>query len=288
MVLVSIDRIGVVLNLINEEYGAVCSGLWDMAGEPGYEVWKNDKQCWTKAAVSLGENQSLRLHVGISHHKGFIKIDYNPASLTKPQWQELAMQLGFTLEDGYSTLYAHGRVSYLEIAADFHGIEWGGLLPFDSRLQNSNWYPPYPASKATAYLGRRGSTRVIRTYDRVEKQKAQGILTMNGPVTRVEAVLRRLQRLIPELHTVKSPFETVGFCDCNAAMNAFTEQQWKTFVQNCKWEGTSKALALIGPLKKTYLKRLQSLNVSWWNPAAVWSQYPQALQILKAPIALCP
>jgi hypothetical protein len=284
MMVVSIDRIGVIdYPADTADYCGNLEFMLGMASDQGCKVWK--KKYSTYAMVPLGGTQTLRITAGVTHQKLYVKYDFNPASLTEDQWGELAVNLSCMLPYGYASLYHQGNVSYLEIAADCTEVQWGSFLPFDSKLTNSSWYPPYPASKATAYLGRRGSTRVIRAYDRVERLKAQGIV-VNGPVTRIEAVARRLERRMSELVTLKNQFNTMGICSVNEAMNAHSEPHWKDFIQNSRRDGVPKALQLASSLRKVYLKRLQKLNCLWWDPAEVWNQYPTALQVLKSPMTL--
>lgn len=276
----SIDRIGLVMPVAEKQlYAELCLQFHSMKGEPGYKVWKTKYQ--TNAVMPLSGYESLRLQAGVSHHQKYLRVDFNPASLTPDDWAMLHVHLDLLLEFGYSGLVSVSEVSYLEIAVDVPGVAWKGLLHFDSQLRNSFWYPDFYHPTPTGYLGRRGSNRVVRGYDRVARLQATGKPAPNYAVTRIEAVLRKLGCNVGGLAGVDNPFMTVGVCRFADAEAKSSDKGWKRFLQNCRYVGACEAVQLVGTARKKYLTRLSSVACDWWSPMGIWELYPEALKALQ-------
>jgi len=262
-----------------EMHGHFCGLFSGMKGEPGYTYWKTKYQ--TNVRIPLSEHTKLGMQVGISHHKPYVRFDFKPAELGPTEWEQMHMHLGYMLEYGYASVLAESHVTYLEIAVDCTGVKWKEHFTFDGQLRNSGWFPDYYHPCPTGYLGRRGSKRVIRAYDRVARLKALGKTVGAEPITRIEASVRKLKRKVTELQGAPNPFETVGVCHFSDAEAKYSEASWKQFLKHCRYIGSCEAMQLLGVGKKKYLKRLQQLNCEWWDPAAIWASYPKALHALQ-------
>jgi hypothetical protein len=280
----SIDRIGLVRSIEDKEmHGHFYGMLMGMKDDPACNVWQNKYQ--TTAILPLSPNktvkqpgcETLRLQIGISHHTPYFKADFNPANLGAKEWTRLHTEFCCLLEHGYGSLLAEAHVSYLEIAVDCTDVAWKGLLPFDGQLKNSGWFPHYSHPTPTGYLGRRGSNRVIRAYDRIARLLAAGKPAGNAPITRIEASLRRLGCKVSGLTDVENPFKTVGVCRMADAELQSSDSGWKQFLHHCRYMGACEAMQLIGPMKKKYLARLKEVNCAWWLPTKIWELYPGAL-----------
>lgn len=281
MYTVSIDRIGLVIPIKSKEmHGHFCGLMKGMKGDSdsGYKYWRKKYQ--TNAIVPLSNTQTLRLQVGTTHHKSYVKFDFNPASLNLEEREHLYMHLGYMLEHGYDSLLTEAHVSYIEVATDCSWVVHKEHLPFDTKVRNSGWYPEFHDPSPTCYLGRRGSERVIRVYDRAAKLKAYNKPAPDYPMTRVEAVLRGLQCKIADLSTVPNPLSTFGSCRFEELETSWKDARWANFLANSKSLGVPKALRLADADRKTFVQRLRSLVPSWWNSDSVWSAYPQALEFL--------
>ena len=277
---VSIDRIGLVMPVADKEMHAyLCGQFHSMKGEPGFTVWKTKYQ--TFAIIPLGPHQSLRLQAGVARKKKYLRVDFNPAGLAAQEWALLHAHLDYLVDFGYATVLAKSHVTYLEIAADFKGVVWKGLFLFDPALRNSLWHPTYYSPTPTNYIGRRGSNRVIRAYDRVARLKAAGIPTGDEPVTRIEASLRKLGCKVQALSQIANPFKSVGVCRFDDIEAECPDAEWKQFLKHCRWIGACEASQLLGPVKKKYLTLLKSTCCDWWSPDQIWSSYPSALHVLQ-------
>lgn len=277
---VSIDRIGLVMPVANKEmHGHFCGLFSGMKGESGYKYWKAKYQ--TNASVPLSKEAKLGLQVGISHHKPYVRFDFKPGDLGPTEWEQMHMHLGYMLEYGYASVLAESHVTYLEIAVDCTGVKWKEHFTFDRQLRNSGWFPDYYHPCPTGYLGRRGSNRVIRGYDRVARLKALGKTVGVEPITRIEASLRKLASKVVDLPTVDNPFTSVGVCRFVDAEAQSSDKGWKQFLQHCRYVGACEAMQLVGGAKKKYLTRLSSVACDWWSPTGIWTLYPQALKALQ-------
>lgn len=280
MLSVSIDRIGLVIPALDKEMHGHFSGvLAGMKGEPGYQYWKSKYQ--TNGVVPLSNQETLRIQLGLSHHKTYVRFDFNPANLSALEWEQLRLHLEYMLEFGYASLLTDAHVSYLEVAVDCHGIEWENLLLFDSQLKNSCWYPDFYAPHPTSYLGRRGSNRVLRAYDRVARLKAAGKPSGTENVTRIEASLRKVGCDVAGLPSIKNPFTSVGICRFADAQAQCSEPGWQQFLKHCRWVGACESIQMAGKTKNKYLERLKNVGCDWWSPSLIWDAYPAALQVLK-------
>jgi hypothetical protein len=246
--------------------------------EPGNKYWETKYH--KNAVVPLSEHQTLRMQFGFSHKNPYMRFDFNPASCGTDEWNVLHAELGYLFEFGYDALLTQAKVTYLEIAVDCTDILCKGLMSFDTKLRNSAWYPSFGNPSPTCYLGRRGSQRVIRVYDRVAKLLAYGKTAPDHPVTRIEAVLRRLNCTVAELKDVVNPFSSFGPCLVSDLEQAWTDPEWQQFLAHSKIKGTSEALQLAGKAKKSFKKRLVDRVCKWWSNETVWALYPSSLQTL--------
>lgn len=278
---VSIDRIWIVYPLSNpSEFSGLLTSLWSNAGEPGVKI-KSVKYT-TTATIPLALGQSLVVTAGMAQKFCYGKYDFKPADLTDEGWERLFVELGYRLDFGYASLLTSGYVNYLEIAVDVKPVVAKDLLPFDSKIRTSKWWPSFADPTPTAYLGTRLSDRGFRVYDRVARLKKLGV-EIDGPIARIEATVRRSKCSILNLASIPNPFATFGVCRFED-LDAFDGGDfWKTFLMHCRESGSAHALALAGPMRKKYLGYLSQLCCEWWNSNEIWSMYPKALEALIPP-----
>jgi len=275
---VSIDRIALVMSTDKEMHAHFLSVMYGFTGEKGYKQWK--KKYTTHGVIPLCEDQTLRICAGVSHKATYVTFGFNPAALGAEQWEQMHIHCQYLFEFGYATLLKNARVTYLEIAVDCKGIPINGLLPFDEKLRNSMWYPSYDAPAPTGYVGRRGSKRVMKIYDRGARLTALGKPAPDVPTLRIEAVLRQLSCSVAGLKDLSNPFTSFGVASLENAMELSQEGPWQEFLQRSCKLGTAEALGLAGPMKKSFMERLKQSSVAWWDAHAAWTMYPHALQAL--------
>jgi hypothetical protein len=274
-----LDRISVVVTVGMESYKGMLSMMHGYKGEEGAKVWK--KKYATYAALPLGNGSSLRIQLGVSHHKLYAQFDFQPPQLNDVGITTMRDYLSIFLSEGVDQFKEHSRVSYAEFAADLHGVAWKGLLPFDDCLRISNWWPSPLQHRPTAYLGRRGANRVIRGYDRAKKVLETEGKVIGGPLTRIEAVCRRTQTTPSTLSGVENPFLTVGIASTEVAFDACTDPAWHSFVYDCRMQGAQVALwSREKAVRQEYLARLKAISVPWWKPVEIWKQRGHALAVL--------
>lgn len=139
------------------------------------------------------------------------------------------------------------------------------------------WYPDYYDASPTCYLGRRGSARVIRVYDKVARLLAAKRPAPPGPLTRFEAVLRKVSCKPMELATLSNPFAAFGVCEVGELPAKSAEPAWATFLHYAQNLGVPEALQLMGPMRASCIKRLKENMSAWWDSADVWKLYPAVL-----------
>ena len=186
------------------------------------------------------------------------------------------------LRDGYRTLFEHGIVTYLEIAADFKGVAVQDLFVFDDTLINTNIIPAHPKPTQTIYIGhRKHSRRRFCIYDKASQLQKLRIMT-DGDWTRIESRLRYTGLHTFELNQLANPFLSLRVCSQIHALQLFSSKSWRDFTLECERSGAHAALQKFSPArKKQHMGYLNRAACKWWIPHAFWGLWEPALTVVS-------
>ena len=160
---------------------------------------------------------------------GFIRINFNPSKLGQHGQKRLRKLLIEGLSEKYfNRIWKCSWVSYLEVAADMHGVPMEAVCIYKKRSRgteifkrgkNSRMCEDYAKLNSagqilTMRLNSRASRLHTRIYNKREevdvrrKKKGQTVSTNKEPWTRVEIVLKQTRKSPTELYKLK-----VNLCD---------------------------------------------------------------------------
>jgi hypothetical protein len=206
-------------------------------------------------------------------------LEFNPAKLGFDGVSSLDMILTEIFPDGWLYFVKYGRVSRIDVAVDLPGMRMDDflLLPqqgivYQRFLSNGHL--------KTVYLGTPGSNQT-RIYSKSAEQKAKGFAVSQSAV-RVEKTLRNQPLKVHELKTLKNQFDKLTFVpSMPSPPPGENEGKWSSFLDSVQVRGLSPALALLPEKRRArYRKHLKQNATSWWNPEAIWKNWPAALEVL--------
>ena len=204
------------------------------------------------------------------------RIEFNPSKMGWDGVQSLYVTLLGAFPDGWMYFVENGRVSRIDIADDVFNVAMDGFLPLadqgltfrrfsrDGRLQ-------------TLYFGSPESNQT-RIYSKSDEQKANGHPTAQS-VVRVEKTLRNLTLKVCELPKLPNPFVKIALVEsCPNPPPWESARRWAMFQDSIIVRGLSGALALQSPSRRTkYRKYLKQHQQLWWDPGALWKDWPTAV-----------
>lgn len=212
------------------------------------------------------------------------RLEFNPSKLVNNGLGALDFILAEFLPNGWEFVLKHGTISRLDIAVDLPGVRMDDFMSLSSAgISNRNWSSQ--GQLETLYFGKsRGNQTVI--YDKKKEQQSKGV-TFEGPtVVRYE---RRLRVNVGPLHALasrKNEFMAVSLLrnnpPCPMEWSKKKKNEWSMFQDSAAVRGASNALSLLPAARKTtYRKYLKLFPAPWWNPEAIWANWPKALQSLS-------
>lgn len=277
-----IDKLTVVFTMPedsdkNDHYSWVLNFISSM-GIDGHKVWK--LKYATKCAINLGGGNTLLLQAGTSHHRLYIKFEFNPNKLGKAEWIDLYSYMSLLMDHGYHTLYKQAKVNYIEIAADAPNVEFDSIFVYDDKLRNAN--EKYHKD-GTTYLGSEISSRSIIVYDKAKEQLDKFGIKLDQPLLRIEARLAHLPLSLGDLQKIPNPFKSLHVGWKSDLLKKKGDCGWKIFKKRCQTMGVQNALGMAGSTRKQTLAVLAEVASPKLNPGKYWDQLPAALDILKPP-----
>ena len=121
---------------------------------------------------------------------------------------------------------------------------------------------------------------VYQIYNKTAEMEARG-KTISGPqVTRFERRLKQPTcKTLTKLAELENPFE--GFILTNAmplAPEVGKDRVWPLFCDSVSVRGLHAALQLVAEGRRpAYKKRFANAAPDWWNPDAIWAQWPKVV-----------
>ena len=212
-----------------------------------------------------------------------VRLDFNPAKLGADGLQELHGILTSVMPDGWRHFVKGGRISRLDVAVDLVGVRMTKLKMQPAISQSSQaWFST--AGKLQTYQWGKPKGTHTQIYNKTAEQATRGV-TIPGPqVTRVE---RRLKNpgcnSLTKLAGLENPFKgivlTVKVPD---PPPGGPEYVWPLFCDSVSVRGLDLALLLLPKHKRTaYRKQFKKAAPEWWDPDAIWANWPKMLEELK-------
>ncbi len=209
----------------------------------------------------------------------FFRIDFNPSHC---DMESVAAFLQSVLPGGLEDVALKGRVSRIDLTADFTGIHIDDLLIAYPGMQVSKGY--YKSGRPeTLYMGGYECAKLVVLYDKAQHvrhlnaKKHLKLEPLSEPTTRLEI------RLHPDLglaglQALGNPFLKLILAAVEN-IPAHPEPVWKLFMALAKYRGAHDALLMIQDKhqRKIFRNRLGCGNPHWWKPQVLWKAWPGLL-----------
>ena len=213
-----------------------------------------------------------------------LRIDFVPVDLGEKGLSELSSVLGALMPDGWGYFVKHGRLTRIDVAVDFPKvlIDDFHFLPLQAAT-TKQWRVN---GKLETYTHGKPAGNHTAIYDRKTKRIAQGKSWIGKEGMRIE---RRMKppsiAKLTDLVKLPNPFKSMRLVSMPTAPPAEQTKMlyvWDLFRRAADAEGLVGALALLPEEKRTlYRKHLDANTQPWWNPDAIWKNWPKMLDELK-------
>ena len=271
-----IDRMKITVPLNPDQYSVALSILHGIANVAESKNIKHRRmQYGSRLMLKDGLQSIAQITTGISKTQyRYWQWELWPDHITRheysPAW-EVFQTLFHTLVADHDPAYSldHaidvGKVSYIEIARDFVGVDKQDLLPWTAHTKKGDIWQK-GSEKGAIYVGSKDSPRQFVIYDKRLQLIAKGLTCPHPSLVRVEARLRNPGILARDLDQLEDPFQALHIASLSKARALSKEKQWQFFIQNASNNGVSMAFsALSKHYRKTYRERLTECAAKWWN-----------------------
>lgn len=274
-----IDRMRVTIPITPDQYSVALSilhGIGDVAGSPHIKHWRS--QYGSRLMLKGGKDglQSIaQITTGISktqyrYWQWELWPDHIRLPECSPTWEEF-QALFSTLASDHDPVYGlnhaldNGKVSYLEIARDFVGVDKHDLLPWTAHAKKGDIWQK-GNEKGAIYVGSKDSPRQFVIYDKRLQLIAKGQHCPYPSLVRVEARLRNPGILARDIDLLECPFQSLRLASLSKARALSKEKQWNGFIENASNNGISSAFSQLSKhYRKIYRERLNGCAVKWWH-----------------------
>lgn len=271
-----IDRMKITVPLNPDQYSVALSILHGIADIADSKNIKHSRmQYGSRLMLKEGLQSIAQITTGISKAQyrywqwelwpdHILRTEYTPA------WKDF-QSLFHTIAADHDPVYDldhamdRGKVSYLEIARDFVGVNKQDLLPWTAHTKNGYIWKK-GIEKGAIYVGSKDSPRQFVIYDKRLQLIAKGWHCSHPSLVRVEARLRNPGILARDLDQLEDPFQALHIASLSKARALSKEKQWQSFIQNASNNGASMAFSELSKhYRKIYRERLTECAVRWWN-----------------------
>lgn len=274
-----IDRMKITIPITPDQYSVALSilhGIGDVAGSPHIKHWRS--QYGSRLMLKGGKDglQSIaQITTGISKTQyRYWQWELWPDHIRRPEhtpaWDEF-QALFNTLASDHDPVYSldhamdAGKISYLEIARDFVGVDKQDLLPWTGHAKKGDIWQK-GGEKGAIYVGGKDSSRQFVIYDKRLQLIAKGQHCPYPSLVRVEARLRSPGIMVTELGQLEDPFPHLHIASLSKARALSKEKQWHNFIENASNHGVSSAFSQLSKhYRKIYRERLNECAVKWWH-----------------------
>lgn len=271
-----IDRMKITIPITPKKYSVALSilhGIGDVADSPHIKHWRG--QYGSRLMLKDGLQSIAQINTGISKTQyRYWQWELWPDHIARPEyspaWQEF-QALFKTLAADHDPVYSldhamdAGKISYLEIARDFVGVDKQDLLPWTAHAKKGDIWQK-GGEKGAIYVGGKDSPRQFVIYDKRLQLIAKGQHCPCSSLVRVEARLRSPGIMATELGQLEDPFPHLHIASLSKARALSKEKQWHNFIENASNHGASSAFSQLSKhYRKIYRERLNECTVKWWH-----------------------
>ena len=275
-----IDRLRITVPLNPDQYSValtVLHGIGDVADTPDIKHWRS--QYGARLALKSGSQSLATLHAGITKQQyRYFCWETWPDHLARdeyrPAWESLQYSLNLLIgthghDDAvYSLDHAidTGKVSYIEVARDYVGVEKESILPWTSHSRKGDIFKDHEqGTKGAVYIGSKDSPRQFVVYDKKKHLLSKGINSPYPSLLRIEARLRNPGVLARDIDQLGNPFDSLHIASLSKARALSKEKAWQSFIQTAANDGAVTAFSTLSKHhRKTYRERLTQCDVGWW------------------------
>lgn len=271
-----IDRMKITIPITPDQYSVALSilhGIGDVADSPHIKHWRG--QYGSRLMLKDGLQAIAQINTGISKTQyRYWQWELWPDHIRRPEhtaaWDEF-QALFNTLASDHDPVYGldhaldNGKVSYLEIARDFVGVDKQDLLPWTAHAKKSDIWQK-GNEKGAIYVGSEDSPRQFVIYDKRLQLIAKGQHCPCPSLVRVEARLRSPGIMATDLDQLEDPFPHLHIASLSKARALSKEKRWHNFIENASNHGASSAFSQLSKhYRKIYRELLNECAVKWWH-----------------------
>ena len=211
-----------------------------------------------------------------------IRLEFNPSKLGFDGLKDLHGILATMMDGGWQLFVNHGRISRLDVAVDLVGARMTKLMIVPPKAVVSQTWSSSKGKILTYQWGKvKGSYTQI--YNKTAELAAR-VYPFRPQVTRFERRLRQPAcKWLTKLAGLENPF--AGFVLTTTMPEAPDDGPayvWPLFCDSVSVRGLHAALQLLPEHKRpVYKKQFANAAPDWWNPDAIWAQWPALVEQSK-------
>ncbi len=213
-----------------------------------------------------------------------LRIEFVPVDIGKAGMADLHASLSGLVPGGWAYFVEHGRVTRIDVTVDFPEVLMDDFhfLP----VQGATTRQWRVNGKLQTYTHGKPKGNHTAIYDRKEKRIAKQKSWEDKQGMRIERRIKTppIEKLT-ELPSLPNPFlgmNLVSMPEAPPSEQTKMQYVWKLFHRAADAQGLTAALALLPVEKRTlYRKHLEAHVQPWWNPEAIWANWPNMLDELK-------
>jgi hypothetical protein len=210
-----------------------------------------------------------------------LRLEFVPVDLGWHGMAELHASLGM-VDGGWGYFIKHGRITRLDVTVDIPGVRMDDFLFLPQQALTTMQWNVDGHLQSLVFGKKSGNQTSI--YSRNKKRLAKGQSWSGEPEVRIERRLANLkQQKVSSLPSLSNPFTAMQITlNLPGPPPDGKAWEWSMFADSVKVRGLCAALALLPEERRTkYRKHLAAHPQPWWNPDAIWAQWPAMLDELK-------
>jgi len=212
-----------------------------------------------------------------------IRLEFNPSKLGFDGLKDMHAILSTMMDGGWQLFVNHGRISRVDVAVDLMGVRMTKLMVVPPKAVVSQTWNSSKGKLLTYQWGKvKGSYTQI--YNKTAEMQARGLPVSGPQVTRFERRLKQPAcKSLTKLAELENPF--AGFVLTTTMPQAPAggpPYVWPLFCDSVSVRGLHAALQLLPEHKRpVYKKQFAKAAPDWWDPDAIWAQWPAVLEQSK-------
>ena len=213
-----------------------------------------------------------------------IRIEFVPVDLGWEGMAHLNAALVMVMPSGWNYVMKNGHITRLDVAVDFPDVlmDEFHFMP----LQGATTKQWRMNGKLQTYTHGKPQGNHTAIYDRKEKRKAHKQPWIGKEGMRIE---RRIKAppitMLKDLVHLPNPFTAMNMVSMPISPPPESQKFlfiWDLFRKAAEANGLTAALALLPEERRTLYRKHLAANIQpWWNPDAIWANWPAMLDELK-------